>query len=94
MLIIQPVPCLNLGSPCHASCPDLHPGSALNNFLSSPDLSGHGAEAIGQGRIQGGSRRTPCRPLLVLVVQEICAGRYSAGATREGCERGEERIMG
>jgi len=53
MLIIQPVPCLNLGSPCHASCPDLHPGSALNNFLSSPDLSGHGAEAIGQGRIQG-----------------------------------------
>jgi len=31
---------------------------------------------------------------LVLVVSEVCAGRYGAGRTREGSTRGEERLVG
>ena len=31
---------------------------------------------------------------LVLVVSEVCAGRYGAGRAREGRTRGEERLVG
>ena len=31
---------------------------------------------------------------LVLVVSEVCARGYGAGATREGSTRGEERLVG
>ena len=31
---------------------------------------------------------------LVLVVSEVCAGRYSAGSVGSGSTRGEERLVG
>ena len=31
---------------------------------------------------------------MVLLVSEVCAGRYGVGRAREGCTRGEERLVG
>ena len=53
VLIIQSVPYLNLGSPRQGILTRSSCGSALSTFLFSSDKSGHGAEAVGQGRIQG-----------------------------------------